>query len=193
MTLYEHFENIIEPAVRAYRAAEATLSDCVLNGDEALVEIARADVLRCARIASIELHQFADWVKGHQPSWLPSSDMKIDSIRQWVQRDHCRFLRNENVPINDIDLLHDVADAFKHFELTHEPKNRTRLVTSAGATVFLGSAWGTMRWGEGKYGGVEQLMVQLAGDENRAMSSVLQNVLDAWRRAMGRELPPVGE
>lgn len=52
-------------------------------------------------------------------------------------------------------------------------------------------AYGEGRFGEGKYGGTEQVYV-LAKSGKRALTSVLQNVIDAWRRVAGFGLPAVG-
>lgn len=48
-----------------------------------------------------------------------------------------------------------------------------------------------MRWGEGKYGGAEQVIVTTRDGAKRALSSVLQNVFDAWMRLLGQPLPPI--
>jgi hypothetical protein len=48
-------------------------------------------------------------------------------------------------------------------------------------------------WGEGKYGGVEQIIITPKTDSRRALSSVLQNVFDAWMTPPGKPLPPISE
>jgi hypothetical protein len=42
------------------------------------------------------------------------------------------------------------------------------------------SGWGEMHFGEGECGGAEQVIVILKNGNRRALSSVLQNVFDAW-------------
>jgi len=49
-----------------------------------------------------------------------------------------------------------------------------------------------MSWGEGNYGGAEQVIVIFQDGRKRALSSVLQNVVDAWRLARGQSLPAIG-
>jgi hypothetical protein len=50
-----------------------------------------------------------------------------------------------------------------------------------------------MRWGEGKYGGAEQGVITTKDGNKRALSSVLQNVFDAWMMLLGQPLPPISQ
>ena len=50
-----------------------------------------------------------------------------------------------------------------------------------------------MRYGEGKYGGAEQLVITTVTGDKRALSSVLQNVFDAWMRLLGQPLPAISQ
>jgi len=50
-----------------------------------------------------------------------------------------------------------------------------------------------MRYGEGKYGGAEQVLVVRKTGEKRALSSILQNVFDAWLSLLGQPLLPIGQ
>ncbi len=50
-----------------------------------------------------------------------------------------------------------------------------------------------MRYGEGKYGGAEQLVVTTVTGDKRALSSVLQNIFDAWMSLLGQPLPPISQ
>jgi hypothetical protein len=56
-----------------------------------------------------------------------------------------------------------------------------------------GSGWGQMRWGEDKYGGVEQVVITTKDGDKRVLSSVLQNVFDAWMRLLGQPLLPISQ
>lgn len=123
-----------------------------------------------------------------RPSWAPV--VKLAELRAWLQREHCRFLRGGAV--DDVDLLGDVADAFKHVRLDHAPRGRQRLVTESGAVVRLATGWSQLRYGEGKFGGTEQVVIQRVDGSWRALSSVLQNVRDAWTLAMGGDLGEIG-
>jgi len=53
-------------------------------------------------------------------------------------------------------------------------------------------SWDSVR-GEGKYGGVEQIIITSKTGSRRALSSVLQNVFDAWTTLLGKPLPPISE
>jgi hypothetical protein len=50
-----------------------------------------------------------------------------------------------------------------------------------------------MCWGEGKYGGAEQVVITTKDGNKRALSSVLQNVFDAWMTLLGQPLPPISQ
>jgi hypothetical protein len=53
--------------------------------------------------------------------------------------------------------------------------------------------FGQMRFGEGKFGGVEQVVVTTKNGDLRALSSVLQNVFDAWMTLLGQPLLPLSQ
>ena len=92
-------------------------------------------------------------------------------------------------PIRDMTLLGDVVDAYKHAELS----NQARLVHTSRVTVVIGSGWGEMHFGEGNFGGLDQVIVLTDnGTKKRALSAVLQNVLDMWRTAMALPMEPIG-
>jgi len=100
----------------------------------------------------------------------------------------CVFLRT-NQPVSDVGLLRDVADAFKH----HRPDRSSARILVSTDVVPIGSGWGQMRWGEGKYGGVEQVIISTKDGDKRALSSVLQNVFDAWMTLLRQPLSPIGQ
>jgi|HubBroStandDraft_4_1064222.scaffolds.fasta_scaffold2205897_2 hypothetical protein len=47
------------------------------------------------------------------------------------------------------------------------------------------------RYGEGKFGRAEQVLVVRKTGEKRALSSVLRNVFDAWLKLLGQPRPPM--
>ena len=134
------FDEFVEPARAEYREAEKGLTSAALGETEAPeIEGPRQLVLRRARTAAVELHQFADRVHSAAPSWAPVGS--LPELRAWLQEEHCRFLRSET-PVPDVDLLQDLADAFKHVRLSHPPKGRSRVVTQEGAVIRLATlAW----------------------------------------------------
>jgi hypothetical protein len=91
--------------------------------------------------------------------------------------------------VPDVKLCGDVADALKHAILTRNLD--ARHIRENDAVIALSTDYGQLSFGEGKYGGIQQVIV-LASSGTRALSGVLQNVVDAWRRAAGLELPSVG-
>lgn len=178
-------DQTVRPALRAYLAAEQKFTDAHVAKDDAAVAAARREVFRAARTAAIELHHLTDFALHHPPPAFQD----ISEVRAALQS-HVRFLRDPNCPSpDDVALLRDVAEAFKHFKLSRP----SATVADANAVVAISTGWGVMRWGEGKWGGIEQCMVKRTNGDTRALTSVLQNVFDAWMHLLGQPLPPIGK
>lgn len=188
MNLNERLDTLLNPAFRDYASAESELSEAIKGENPDAIKTAREKVILAARQAASELHQFSDAVDVERPRWLPSNIVGPRAVQQWVQKNYCQYLRNGN-PCEDMDLLHDIQDAIKHVKL--KVRNPPRRVSSDKATVSLSTGYGQLPFGEGKYGGAEQMVVTLDDGRQRALSSVLQNSIDAWRAALGAELPPI--
>lgn len=186
----QYFDRHVVPQFRSYLAAEKRLTEAIRAGDPSKIDSARDEALSAAMAAVVPAHHMSDVIMKERPSCLPSHVQGLSGVRQWAQTTHCKMLRG--APVDDLELLGDVADAFKHFELTH-PRTTARKVTSAKATITTGAGWGEIGFGEGKYGGAEQVVVTQLNGRKRAMSSILQNVTDMWRSVLGRSLPPIGE
>lgn len=192
MTLEDRLDHLLAPAFVAYLAAEEELTAAHKRGDgEAGLDAARQKVVLASRQAASELHQFADAVAEARPPWLPGHVQGPRGVQAYVQAQHCRNRRV--APCEDMDLLHDLQDAIKHVELDPTRRPRPAQVTTDRATVAMQTGYGQLGYGEGKYGGVEQLVVTLVGGRQRALSSIFQNAIDTWRLALGRALPPIGE
>lgn len=176
----EAFDVIVRPALLEYGTAERGLTlACVEKSDP---NFARADVLRRGRTAAIELHQFADRVfeSQPQPAWMPPA-ATVHGLRKAVEDSHCLFLGG-SIPMKDLSLLHDIADAYKHVRL--EPRASRRVLTDQ-ATLPISTGFGQLLWGEGKWGGVEQAIVTQTDQRQRALSSILLNAANAWLVTMG--------
>jgi hypothetical protein len=183
----EHFYEIVIPAWQAYLTAEGRLTDAIDSSNDDASRRAGYDALREAGAATIYLHHFADVVVRAQPDWLLPELRLPGDLRRWVSG-YCTMLRTEE-HVADVGLCGDVADALKHAILTRNVN--VRQIRENDAVLTLGSGHGELRYGEGKYGGTQQVLV-LANSSTRALSSALQNVIDAWRRAAGLDLPEVG-
>jgi len=183
----EHFAEIVLPAWQAYLNSESALTAATQSNDFIDRVRARYTALREAGAASFYLHHFGEIVLRARPEWLPAGIKGPGQLRQWLGS-YCTALRTDK-PMNDVDLLADVADALKHAVLTRHPEKR--LVSANDAVLVSESGYGGGSYGEGKFGGVEQVLV-LSVTGQRALSGVLQNVVDAWRRAASQELPPIG-
>ncbi len=132
----------------------------------------------CGRTASIELHQFTGRVLASAPRWSRGS--KIDQIRDWLRTGFVRRVNGQ--PVDDLAILHDVADAFKHAQLTR----KAWFLETDRAVIRTATGFGRLSCGEGKFGGAEQVIVELLDGRQRALSLILWTVRDAWAAAMGK-------
>lgn len=183
----EHFYEIVIPAWQNYLAAEQRLTEASISKDDARIVRAKYDALREAGAASFYLHHFGEIVLRARPTWLPDDITKPGQVMAWLAG-FCTMLRTER-QVGDVSLLGDVADALKHAILTQRLDMRE--VSANEAVLAVKRGFGELNFGEGKFGGVEQVLV-LANSGGRALSSILQNVIDAWRKAAGIRLPPIG-
>ena len=183
----EHFYEIVIPAWQAYLTAESRLTDAINARNEEASKRAGYDALREGGAATIYLHHFAEIVMRARPGWLLGSISSAAELRRWVS-DHCTMLRTDR-KVDDVQLCRDLADALKHAILTRNVD--ARQIRENDAVLALSTGFGELGWGEGKYGGTQQVIV-LANSGTRALSSVLQNVVDAWRRSAGLVLPAMG-
>ena len=184
--ILDQMDNVVRPALRDYLSAEMALNDAHRSKESNAIEAARKAVVRVARNAAVELHQFADLVSNEPTLALPP--FKNAEAARFAVKPHRVFIRTTKL-IDDVHLLGDVADAFKH----HKLNRKTATITGAKAIVTLGSGYGEMHFGEGKNGGAEQILVIPNSGGKRALSSILQNVFDAWMVYLKQPLPPVGK
>lgn len=177
-----HFREIVLPAYREYLNADDRLTVAIKTGGD--VDRARFDALREAGAAAFYLHHFSDIVLREPAPFLPGDCRKIKDLRNLLS-EHCTMLRGKE-RCDDINLLADVVDALKHSVLTNRLDERQ--VASRDAVIVIGSGVDELSWGEGKYGGEEEVLVKTNGGL-RAMSCVMSNVVDAWFRLIGWDLP----
>lgn len=183
----EHFHEIVIPAWQAYLRAEQCLTEAYAAEDAGKIEKAKYDALREGGAAVFYVHHFGEVVLRARPYWLPRELSAPAEVSRWLS-DYCTMLRSDD-KAGDVSLLGDVADALKHAILTRRLDSRE--VSANEAVLVVGREYGVYRYGEGKFGGVDEVWV-LAKSGGRALSCILQNVIDAWRRAAGIELPAIG-
>jgi hypothetical protein len=184
----KYFERVAHPAWQSYLRAEAALTEAWKAGDAAALEEAKYRTLRKSSSSILNLHHFADIVENERAIFLPAQATNVEQVLQYVEG-HCRMLRS-NDATRDVSLLRDVAEALKHAQLTRRLAERQ--VAAGDAVLVIGTGYGELGYREGKFGGVDQVVV-LANGGPRPLSSVLQNVMDAWRTVMGMDLPAIGE
>jgi hypothetical protein len=184
-TILNHIDRTVRPALRAYLNAEKMLTAAQqAAGDVAALDAARGEVMRAARTAATELHHLTDFVLHNGPPFFAD----ISAVRAAVQA-KVLFLREPKAPVpDDVALLRDTAEAFKHFKLDRA----SATVADANAVATISTGYGVARWGEGKWGGAEQCMVMRKNGDKRAMTGLLQNVFDAWLLLLGQPLAPIG-
>lgn len=94
--------------------------------------------------------------------------------------------RRQGAPAADVSLLRDVADALKH----HRPDRPSATVLASTDIATVSTGFGPIRFGEGKFGGVEQVVVTTKNGDKRALSSVLQNWPNRnWHAGVGARGP----
>jgi hypothetical protein len=183
-TILDHVDRKVLLALRNYIEAEQVLTSALETADVAAINAARDSVELAGRQAVDLLHHLADFVLQERLASLPAF-ADLGAVRAAVDA-KCEFLRNGK-HVDDVDLLRDVAVAFKH----HRPKSGRIAVSTDIAPV--GAGFGLRRYGEGKYGGVEQIVISTKIGDRRALSSVLQNVFDAWMNYLGQSSPPISK
>ncbi len=182
----EHFFEIVIPAWQGYLLAEKRLSAAIIKQESDPVRCGY-DALREGGAAAIWVHHFAEIVLRARPVWLPKDIQTPKEIYEWLSA-FCTYLRTER-PANDVRLLWNVADALKHAVLTRTPPEHLH-ISGNEAVLVLSNVYGSGNFGEGKYGGVLEVTI-LTNDGRRALSGVLQNVIDAWRIAARLPMPPI--
>lgn len=192
MTVRERLDRFAIPSFREFLARDREVRLAIGRGNEELVALARDRAMLAARQAASEMHRLADAAAVEREAWLPGAlfgkaKLEPEDVRRWVQQSYCRALRGP--PSEDLDLLDDIENAFKHVEL--RPKKVPRLVTSDRVTLSQEAGYGGGAFGEGVFGGAEQMVVTLSDNSQRAFSAILQNALDAWTLAIGDDLPPM--
>lgn len=184
-TILRHIDGIVRPALRKYVVTERELTDAVKSHNAIAIDVARENVVLAARQAAVELHHLEDFVFREPSSSLHFAD--LPAVRSAVATE-CVFLRTTK-PVADVGRLRDIAEAFKH----HRLNRPSATVTSSTDTAPVSLGFGELGYSEGKYGGIEQFVVTTHNSDRRALSSVLQNVFDAWMTLLGQPLPPISE
>jgi hypothetical protein len=183
--ILDQMASAVRPALRKYLEAESALTTALHSGDAAAIATARENVQLAGRQAVDVLHHFSDFVLKEPCAAFAFA--KIDDVRTAVAS-KCVYGRGGSY-IDDVRLLRDVADAFKH----HKPDRASATVAISTDVTPVGTGYAMMRWGEGKYGGAEQIVITTRDGGKRALSSVLQNVFDAWMTLLGQPLPPISQ
>jgi hypothetical protein len=171
-----HFYAIVVPAIEAYKQAETELMRAIVDKhDEDAQTKARYSALRQGGAAAIFLHHFSDIVARRPPENLPNFEGNVASVRKWLSE-----LSSQEHGTNNVALLGDIADALKHAVLTYR---LPREVEEAGQVLAVARRYGTGRYGEGKFSGVDEVWV-LSRSGKRPLRSILSSVRAVWERAL---------
>lgn len=162
----EHFREIVSAAISEYEQAETELSAATKAADADRIQTARFRALRLGGAAAIYLHHFADIVAKRPPEGLPNFRSSVVQVRDFLQAKGAQ----------DLVILGDAADALKHAVLTYR---LPREVEEAGQVLVVSRGYGVGRYGEGKFGGAEQVWL-MARSGQRPLASVLREVCAVW-------------
>jgi hypothetical protein len=80
----------------------------------------------------------------------------------------------------DFGLVRDVHDGHKHAVLSRA----NRQITTSDQTGMGRMAFGQGGYGEGTYGGTDQIVIQLDNGSKRALSAVMSNVMGMWEKLL---------
>jgi hypothetical protein len=182
----DHFHNIVIPAWQDYLRAEDALS---LQVDAAALRDAEFRALRLGASAAILLHHFADVVWRASPTALPR--LRDEYAARRLASGQCTSLHSQT-RTRDVELLTQLTNALKHCVLTQGVANLQ--IDPAGAVLVLTTQNpGLLEAAEARADQAPQLAILCpAGARHRALQTVLQNVIDAWRRVAGLRIPPIG-
>ena len=112
-----------------------------------------------ASVDALAAHMFV-WAKTNKPAAVPMGD--DSAYRQQLAVAHPVF-----------GLLRDIAKAQKHVHLTrHNPQ-----VTDVSQVTSRTIGWGEGGYGEGRYGGVQQVVVDIAPDKFSYVEAVVDEAL----------------
>lgn len=161
----EHYTEIVAAAISEYVEAEAELS-AATEADEDRIQRTRFRALRLGGAAALYLHHFADIVAKRPLEGLPDFESSVTKVREFLHANGA----------NDLVILGDAADALKHAVLTHR---LPREVEEAGQVLVVSRGYGVGHYGEGKFGGGEQVWL-LARSGQRPLMSVLREVGTVW-------------
>jgi hypothetical protein len=164
--ILDHMARVVRPALRKYLEAEQALTLALETKTPSVIDATRGEVGLAGRQAVDVLHHLADFVLKEPSAALPPF-VKIDDVRTAVDA-KCQYLRNGK-HVDDVVLLRDTADAFKH----QRPDRPSARVAASGDVAPVSVGFGSIKFGEGKYGGVEQLIISMKNGDRRALSSVL--------------------
>lgn len=170
-----HFENIVLPAIRAYFDAEVDLTRTFEGAAADAQAAAGYAALRQGGAAVFYLHHFVDIIAHRPAPMLPDFHGSARAARDWLAQ-----FSGEHLGHSDVGLLTDICDALKHSVLTH---NLPREVEEADQVLAVARGYGVGRFGEGKYGGGEEVWV-LARSEPRPLGAILTSVSKAWSLAL---------
>ena len=170
LDVLDHFREIIEPAIADFEQAEAELTAASQGGDEQQLRGVAFRALRLGGAAALYLHHFADIVAHRPPDHFPAFKGSADDVRAWLLAEGA----------SDLALLTDVADALKHAVLT---RRLPREVEEAGQVLTASRGYGVGRFGEGKFGGVDEVWI-LAKSGQRPLNTLLRSVHRTWERVL---------
>jgi hypothetical protein len=160
------------------RRRRNSLTAAVLSKDVSALAAARQDVMLAARQAIVELHHLSDFVRKEPSPKLQFT--KIEDVRKAVGGNAFSCGRRL---LLQTSCCFEVADAFEH----HRPDRPNTRVQVSTDILSKETGFSEGRFGEGKFGGVEQVIITTNDGDRRALSSVLQSCHERWSsRAFAR-------
>ncbi|WP_147395219.1 hypothetical protein [Azospirillum cavernae] len=173
MTPKDYYENIVKTNISVYMDCERKISNLSPSGDSEEMNRVKKLLMAGAYNAAVSLNHVSDYVFEEYYETEKIAERDIFSFRKYLGK----------TVSEDIVLLNEIANAFKHHRLRGGKKVEiifTRPVRGSDNIKIGKSEWGELPWGEFKFGGEEQVSIHLESGKKRGLYRILKNVESAW-------------
>ncbi len=167
--LKEYWNVHVMGNLKEYKSIERILSD----HDEGFSNIENCKRLCLNCVTS--LHHFRDYVF----EYIPENHSARNFFNKKEMREHDKKITRlksngvDEIIIKSLAILEDVADRYKHAELRNPSRNHEVHIRP--------SSFFELPWGEFKWSGETQVIIELSNQERRGLEKVIDSVVDWWQ------------
>lgn len=182
----EMYSNFLKPVYALFREAESRAMDAFkASGRDAsnpAVSDAMKDMERWATLTAVIAYHLTEWVfSGHEAG--SEATLRTNSLAKY--RDELCASVPMSQGLDAFTLIEDVADAFKHYDLTRNKGDRAasdRKPRNAAELFVDAEKFGTLPWGEFRWGGSPsiQVVTDKVRDRRASLSFAIHKVVRMW-------------